>query len=699
MVSPTPGRNGGEQVLVQALVEHALDAIIVVDADGYITYASPAVRRVLAHEPAAMVGWHHSDLLPPEDVAEGVAEMKRLFATPGASMRVNFRNRHADGSFRTFRGIARNLLDVPEVAGIVVNATDVTERLVAEHALREMAAVMESSADAIFGSTLEGRITSWNRAAKELTGFSAEEAIGARFSAFFMDDVLGEFALMLATVRDGETIRDHETVWQRRDGVPVHVSCTVSPVRNEHGFVVGASVVTRDVTERHRAAEALRHATLHDPLTRLPNRELLMDRLRTALLQSERRGARVAVLCLDLDSFKDVNDSLGHAAGDLVLAEMAHRLAGAVRHGDTVARFGGDELVIVRETKDEEETSRFAARVAECFNDPMDVDEVAELFVTACIGVAISRPGTKAEDLVREADAALYRAKDKGRAAIEFFDEDLRSRARSRVDLGASLRRALERGELFLVHQPLVSLGEVQFRGSEALIRWDHPDRGVISPLDFIPLAEETGLIVPVGEWVLSEALRQIALWRRRFPRVPNYSIAINLSARQLTSPDLVAAVARALETSAVPPDSVYLEITESTLLSKVASNLDTLRLLRDLGVHLTVDDFGTGYSSLSYLRQLPIDSLKIDRSFINGLGVDVHDTAIVEAVIGLAKVLDLDVVAEGVETRAQLALLREMGCRMGQGFLFSEPLDPSAMETLLTAASAAGGRLGTAFT
>jgi EAL domain-containing protein (putative c-di-GMP-specific phosphodiesterase class I) len=247
------------------------------------------------------------------------------------------------------------------------------------------------------------------------------------------------------------------------------------------------------------------------------------------------------------------------------------------------------------------------------------------------------------------------------------------------------------------VHQPVVRLGNVTLRGSEALIRWAHPDRGVISPLDFIPLAEETGLIVPVGEWVLSEALRQIARWRRRFPLAGDYAVAVNLSARQLASPDLVAAVAGALASSAVPPDSVYLEITESTLLSQVASNLDTLRLLRALGVHLTVDDFGTGYSSLSYLRQLPIDSLKIDRSFIDGLGVDSHDTAIVEAVIGLAKVLELDVVAEGVETRGQLEILREMGCRMGQGFLFSEPLGTGQMEAFLSAASASAGRLATA--
>jgi EAL domain-containing protein (putative c-di-GMP-specific phosphodiesterase class I) len=262
--------------------------------------------------------------------------------------------------------------------------------------------------------------------------------------------------------------------------------------------------------------------------------------------------------------------------------------------------------------------------------------------------------------------------------------------------LGAALRRALERGELFLVHQPVVTLGNVTLRGSEALIRWAHPDRGVISPLDFIPLAEETGLIVPVGEWVLSEALRQISRWRRRYPMTGDYSLSVNLSARQLASPDLVAAVAGALASSAVPASSVYLEITETTLLSQVASNLDTLRSLRDLGVHLAVDDFGTGYSSLSYLRQLPIDSLKIDRSFIDGLGRDSHDTAIVEAVIGLAKVLDLDVVAEGVETQSQLELLREMGCRSGQGFLFSEPLASDDMERFLTAAAAASGRLTT---
>jgi diguanylate cyclase (GGDEF)-like protein/PAS domain S-box-containing protein len=614
-------------------------------------------------------------------------------------MKVSFRNRHADGTLRSFRGIARNLLEVPEVAGIVVNSIDVTEHLIAEQALREMAAVIDSSADAIFGSTLDGVITSWNRAAATVSGYTADEAVGAQFGSLFPPDRASEPEAIMASVHDGEVVRDQQTIWRRRDGSSVHVSCTASPVRDDSGGVVGLSVIVRDVTERRTAAAALRHATLHDPLTRLPNRELLMDRLQTALAQAQRKGTRISVLCLDLDSFNDVNDSLGHATGDFVLAEMASRLAGAVRLGDTVARFGGDELVIVRDAADEEETSRFAARILECLTEPVQLEDGSELYITACIGAAISRQGTKAEDLVREADAALYRAKDRGRAAIEFFDEDLRSRARSRMDLGAALRRALERGELFLVHQPVMTLGDVTLCGSEALIRWAHPDRGVISPLDFIPLAEETGLIVPLGEWVLSEALAQMAKWRRRFPTDGPYSVAVNLSARQLASPDLVSAVAAALKSSEVPPDLVYLEITESTLLSQVASNLDTLRLLRDLGVHLTVDDFGTGYSSLSYLRQLPIDSLKIDRSFIDGLGVDSHDTAIVEAVIGLAKVLELAVVAEGVETRPQLELLKEMGCRMGQGFLFSEPLGTNDMESFLLLASAGDGRLASATT
>ncbi len=696
MVSPMAGGGPGDRVRVEALLENVADTLVVIDATGMVTYASPAVRRILGYEPGEIVGRPHPEMLPIEPSDDPLTLMRHLYETPGFTVAVRFEAPHADGSQRVFQGIARNLLHVPAVAGVVINATDVTEKLKLDQALRELVTVVESSTDAVFTSNLGGVVSSWNRAAATLSGYPADEAIGAVLSFLFPPDRVDEAEAILDRVRDGETVLEHRTLWRRKGGSSVHVSWTASPVRNDRGIVSGMAVIARDVTESRQAAEALRHATLHDPLTRLPNRDLLMDRLRTALSQSQRRNKRVAVLIFDLDSFKDVNDSLGHAAGDLVLTEMATRLAGAVRVGDTVARFGGDEIVIVRETADEEETSRFAARLLDAMTEPVEMEDGSELFVTACIGVAISRPGASAEDLVREADAALYRAKDHGRSAIEFFDEDLRSRARSRVDLGASLRRALERGELFLVHQPVVQLGNVTLRGSEALIRWAHPDRGVISPLDFIPLAEETGLIVPVGEWVLAEALRQISRWRRRFPLAGDYALAVNLSARQLSSPDLVAAVAGALATSEVPPSSVYLEITETTLLSQVASNLDTLRLLRDLGVHLTVDDFGTGYSSLSYLRQLPIDSLKIDRSFIDGLGVDSHDTAIVEAVIGLAKVLELDVVAEGVETRTQLQLLREMGCRTGQGFLFSEPLDTTEMERFLAAASAASGRLTT---
>ncbi len=689
MVSPMAGSGQSDRVRIEALMEHSSETIFVTDAFGVVSYVSPSVRRVLGYEPGAIVGRRHAELFPPEEVDTGLASIIYLYDAPGAIIPVSFRNRHADGTLRWLRGTAHNLLNVPTIGGIVVTVSDVTDDLKVEQAFREMVAVVESSEDAILATTLDGTITSWNAAATALTRFARDEVVGTPLSSLFAPDQVAEAAVMLSRMADGEMVREHTTFWQRSDGTTVPVHCTASPVRGDDGVVSGMSVVARQ-----QAAEAIRHAALHDPLTNLPNRDLLMDRLRTALAQSQRRAKRIAVLIIDLDSFKDVNDSLGHATGDLVLAEMAARLAGAVRVGDTVARFGGDELVIVRETSDEEETSRFAARLLDCMTEPMDLGAGSEIFVSACIGAAISRPDASAEDLVREADAALYRAKENGRSAIEFFDEDLRSRARSRVDLGGALRRALERGELFLVHQPVVTLGNITLRGSEALIRWAHPERGVISPLDFIPLAEETGLIIPVGEWVLSEAIRQMAGWRRKYAMAGNFSVSVNLSARQLASPDLVATVSTALSSSAVPPECVYLEITETTLLSQVASHMDTLRLLRELGVHLTVDDFGTGYSSLSYLRQLPIDSLKIDRSFIDGLGTDSNDTAIVEAVLGLAKVLDLDVVAEGVETREQLGLLREMGCRTGQGFLFSEPLDSVDMERFLGAAAATQGRL-----
>jgi diguanylate cyclase (GGDEF)-like protein len=391
--------------------------------------------------------------------------------------------------------------------------------------------------------------------------------------------------------------------------------------------------------------------------------------------RSNRRRHRVAVLFVDLDQFKVINDSLGHNAGDQLLLAVAHRLRRMLRPSDTVARFGGDEFTILCENIDDPTAvMALAERVLEEIARPAWLDE-GEIFVTASIGIACSdRGGDTPETLVRDADAAMYRAKERGRRRAEFFDERSRARTVEHLNIGTGLHRALERGELELHYQPILELETQRVIGFEALVRWRHPERGLVAPIEFIGLAEETGLIVPVGAWVLETACSQVARWQADQDGGRPFTVSANVSPRQLTEPSFPDQINRILRDSGIRPGSLWLEITETTLMHDTESATSALRALRALGVHLAVDDFGTGYSSLSHLKRFPIEALKIDDSFIHGLAADPEDSAIVTAVVSLAHALGLSSTAEGVETPDQLAHLRTLGCELAQGNLFAEP-------------------------
>ena len=404
-----------------------------------------------------------------------------------------------------------------------------------------------------------------------------------------------------------------------------------------------------------RAAQMSRereHQALHDPLTGLPNRMLLADRIEHGLARDTRSGGRLVLVFLDLDMFKVVNDGLGHAAGDALLIEVAHRLASVVRAGDTLARFGGDEFAILVEDVPDDEVGDLTTRVTTCLGDPLHFQGRA-VTVTASIGVAQATADATALSMLRDADAAMHRAKAAGRDRVVHFHTDMHHQDTARLDTEADLRLALDRGELRAHYQPIVDVQTETIIGVEALIRWQHPQRGLLLPGEFIPLAEETGLIVPLGEWMLDHALHQARLVRDQYPQAADLWVAVNLSARQLHTPGLVDHIALALDKNGIPAAQLHLEITETVVMNNLDTTLDTLNGLRSLGVHLAVDDFGTGYSSLSYLKQLPVSTLKIDRSFITDLGnPDSTDRPIVDAITNLAKALHLDVIAEGVETR-----------------------------------------------
>jgi diguanylate cyclase (GGDEF)-like protein len=454
---------------------------------------------------------------------------------------------------------------------------------------------------------------------------------------------------------------------------------------DELDFLHAIANLLAQATERSRSEADVRHQALHDPLTGLPNRTLFVDRLDVALAQARRRDSWVAVLFLDVDNFKLVNDSLGHSAGDALLLELSARLDGSLRAGDTMARFGGDEFVIIcGDIAGADEAIGIAQRTTAALEEPFVLGDV-EHRVSASIGIALGSGRDRlAEDLIREADAAMYRAKARGRGGAELYDEAMRAHATARLQTENQLAHAIDFDELRLNYQPIVTLPEGRVVGVEALVRWKHPERGLVPPLEFIPIAEETGLIVPIGNWVLERACRQAGEWRRAMPGAPPLTISVNLSARQLAQPDLPRIVRDVLGETGVDPGDLHLEITESSLMEDPDAALAAMTELRALGVRLVLDDFGTGYSSLAYVQRFPIARLKIDRSFVADLGEDSPGAAIVAAVASMAHGLGVDVVAEGVETEEQAALVQELGCGYAQGFLYGRPVSAEELSLKL---------------
>lgn len=464
----------------------------------------------------------------------------------------------------------------------------------------------------------------------------------------------------------------------------------------------------KEIAERKRAEAQLFHNAFHDALTNLPNRAMLMERLgRVAAHTNRHEDHFCALLFLDLDRFKVINDSLGHSVGDQLLIKLAQRLTTCVRPLDTIARVGGDEFVILLEdVQDISDATRIAERIQQELRLPFtlrvsDCVKSYEVFTTVSIGIVLSCRGNSSstnldkrpEGLLRDADIAMYRAKQLGRARYEIFDTAMHTHVAELLQLETDLRRAIERQEFQLFYQPIVSLKTSSITGFEALVRWEHPTRGWVSPADFIPVAEETGLIVPLGQWVLAQACHQMNAWQVQFPMSPPLTISVNLSVKQFAQPDLTEQVAQILQETKLDPESLRLEITESVLINNAESVTVVLLQLKGLGVSLSLDDFGTGYSSLSYLHRFPIDNLKIDRSFVSRMGFGDKNSKIVQAIILLAQALDIDVIAEGIETVEQQAQLTALQCNYGQGYLFSKPLASAQAGALISCCVAGGPR------
>ncbi len=569
---------------------------------------------------------------------------------------------------------------------------NMAERETAEEVLfteKERAHVtLNSIGDAVLSTDVTGDVTYLNVVAERMTGWTRAQASGKPLHEVFkiIDGSTREASPnpLRTAIEQNKTVGlTPHCILIRRDGHESAIEDSAAPIHDRQGLVTGAVIVFHDVSEARAMALEMSHRAQHDMLTNLPNRTLLMDRLSRAIETSRRNGTRLAVQFLDLDGFKHINDSLGHAIGDKLLQSVAKRLLGCVRTSDTVSRMGGDEFVIIlSEITNARDAGVKAKKILEALGVPHIVDQ-SRLSITTSIGVTIyPNDGQNADTLFKNADLAMYRAKEKGPNNYQFFESGMNVRAMERQWVEESLRHALERDEFLLHYQPKIDLKTGEITGVEALIRWQHPDRGLLAPLQFISIAEDCGLMLPIGRWALRESCRQAKAWQGAGLRP--IQMAVNVSSVEFRSDNFLEGVQTILKDTRLEPRYLELELTESVLMRHVQFTAPALQKLKAMGVHLAIDDFGTGYSSLSYLKQFPIDTLKVDQSFVREIAADTDDATIVSAVISMSRGLNHRVIAEGVETTEQVEFLQAHGCDEGQGYYFSQPLPAAQFAKLL---------------
>jgi diguanylate cyclase (GGDEF)-like protein/PAS domain S-box-containing protein len=678
----------------RAVVNTASDAIITITPDGIIHSFNRGAERIFGYRAEEVIGQLFTLIMPERFREQCMLGLRRYLETHesrvigGTTELIGLRN--DGGEFPVELSLGEVQEDGDRLFAAIIR--DITERKRSEEALRQLSRqnemVLNSAGEGIFGLDLQGKTTFINPAAARMTGWDIDELSGQRLHDFLHHSkpdgtpYPSEECPIYAVFKTGATLsRDNEVFW-RKDGTHFPVEYVSTPIV-EGDKILGAVVTFKDITERKALEKKLQYQAFHDPLTDLPNRALFMDRLGHALARAGQQASEVAVLFTDLDNFKVINDSLGHEAGDQLLVAVAERLKACLRPVDTVARLGGDEFTLLLEgVTGVSDAARVAERIAQELRAPFAL-EAQEVFATTSTGIAVSSSAQgQPTDLLRHADLAMYRAKSKGKACYEVFEPSMSIDALERLELETELRRALGREEFRVYYQPEILLESGDIVGMEALVRWEHPEHGLLLPQEFLPIAEESNLIMPIGQWVLREACKQLRTWQEQYPNIAPLVMSVNLSTREFFQPSLIAEI---LRETGVDPRTLQLEITEGAVAYDNAQNANnTLWNLKTLGVQLAIDDFGMGYSSLSYLKRFPVDLLKIDRSFVRELGKDLKDTKIVAAIIHLAGALDLKVIAEGVETAEQVEQLRKMECDMVQGSYFSKPLPSGAVSDLL---------------
>ncbi|MGQ0733007.1 MAG: putative bifunctional diguanylate cyclase/phosphodiesterase [Acidobacteriota bacterium] len=668
------------------VIESLHEGLAVIDCNGQVTLWNDALERMLQCNRAHALGRSIAQAVP----ALHVTDLPRALSTALSTGSPQLLD-----PFSLGRGDTRRMLQVrvlPFHGGATVIWNDVTDRAEAERALKrseERYALAASGAnDGVWDWDLVSGQVYFSARWRSIVGLPSEEGHGTGSDEWFarvpVEDRPALEKALQAHIRGDTDQFQHEHRVVTPDGSVRWVLCRGAAVRNGSGRATRIAGSLTDVTDRAASQERLRHAATHDTLTGLPNRRLFTDLLARSLARrAEMPVHRCAVLFLDMDRFKFVNDNLGHLVADELLVQVSERLRTCLRDGDVLARMGGDEFtMLLHDVQSANQACAVAARIQDAVRAPIVLGG-RELFVSASIGVAVSGPDTASpEEIMRNADAAMYRAKARGKARHEVFDADMQAEDRDRLAFENDLRQAVDRDQLVLHYQPIVALHSGAWTGFEALVRWRRGGQTIL-PSRFIPLAEEIGAVEPIGEWVLRQACQQFATWRRRYPDQPLSGITVNVSPKQLMRPDFVALVGEVIREAKLSRGELRLEITETSLMNRPEAVADVLRELRGLGVQIYLDDFGTGYSSLSHLHRLPVDALKIDRSFVASLRQN-DCPAIVESILALARTLDTLVIAEGVETVDQLTELSRLGCRHAQGYLFSRPLDAAGAEELL---------------